>query len=147
MDLWRQNDDTFCRNNAIPPPGFSADVPPPQRLKPCFVNLAGIFMISVLVVGFNEPIELSIKEHVEEQKNKELEKEKLQTKLAFLRNQVSPHFLMNTFNNIHALIDLNRENAKETIVKLSRLNPSGLFLMKRLFYRFLKIKWVNFRLF
>jgi hypothetical protein len=95
LDLWRQIDDTFCRNNAIPPPGFSADVPLPQRLKPCFVNLAGIFMISVLVVGFNAPIELSI----------------------------------------------------ETIVKLSRLNPSGLFLMKRLFYRFLKIKWVNFRLF
>jgi LytS/YehU family sensor histidine kinase len=78
-------------------------------------------MISVLVVGFNATIKLSIKGQAEEQKNKELEKEKLQTELAFLRNQVSPHFLMNTLNNIHALVDLNPEDAKESIVKLSRL--------------------------
>jgi hypothetical protein len=106
----------------MPPPGFSADVPPPpQRLKPWFVNLAEIFMISLLVVGFNATIKLTIKGQVEEQKNKELEKEKLQTELAFLRNQVSPHFLMNTLNNIHALVDLNPEDAKVSIVKLSRL--------------------------
>lgn len=105
----------------MPPPGFFTDVPPPQRFKPWFVNLSEIFMISVLVVGFNATIKLTIKGQVEEQKNKELEKEKLQTELAFLRNQVSPHFLMNTLNNIHALVDLNPENAKESIVKLSRL--------------------------
>jgi len=105
----------------MPPPGFSVDVPPPQPLKPWFVNLSEIFMISVLVVGFNATIKLSIKGQAEEQKNKELEKEKLQTELAFLRNQVSPHFLMNTLNNIHALVDLNPEDAKESIVKLSRL--------------------------
>jgi hypothetical protein len=105
----------------MPPPGFSADVPPPQPMKPWFVNLSEIFMISVLVVGFNATIKLSIKGQAEEQKNKELEKEKLQTELTFLRNQVSPHFLMNTLNNIHALVDLNPENAKESIVKLSRL--------------------------
>jgi len=105
----------------MPPPGFFTDVPPPQRFKPWFVNLAEILMISILVVGFNATIKLTIKGQVEEQKNKELEKEKLQTELAFLRNQVSPHFLMNTLNNIHALVDLNPENAKESIVKLSRL--------------------------
>ncbi len=105
-----------------PSPGFYTDGPlPPQRLKPWFVNLAEFFLISLLVVGFNATIKLSIKGQAEEQKNKELEKEKLQTELTFLRNQVSPHFLMNTLNNIHALVDLNPGVAKESIVKLSRL--------------------------
>lgn len=114
----------------MPPPGFSADVPPPpQRFKPWFVNLPEIFMISVLVVGFNATIKLTIKGQVEEQKNKELEKEKLQTELAFLRNQVSPHFLMNTLNNIHALVDLNPKNAKESKVKsLEEKHPESKFM-------------------
>ena len=79
------------------------------------------FLSSVLVVGFNSAIKLTIKWQDEEQKNKELEKEKLQTELAFLKNQVSPHFFMNTLNNIHALIDINSEDAKNSIIKLSKL--------------------------
>ena len=54
-------------------------------------------------------------------RKKELEKEKLKTELAFLKNQVSPHFFMNTLNNIHALIDINSEDAKESLIKLSKL--------------------------
>jgi uncharacterized protein (DUF2164 family) len=78
-------------------------------------------LVSILVVGFNSAIKLTVKWQEEEQKNKELEKEKLQTELAFLKNQVSPHFFMNTLNNIHALIDINSEDAKESIIKLSKL--------------------------
>jgi len=78
-------------------------------------------LISILVVGFNAAIKLTIKSQEQEQKNKELEKQKLQSELAFLKNQVSPHFFMNTLNNIHALIDVNAENAKESIIKLSKL--------------------------
>jgi LytS/YehU family sensor histidine kinase len=41
--------------------------------------------------------------------------------MAFLKNQVSPHFFMNTLNNIHALIDIDAEEAKDSIIKLSKL--------------------------
>lgn len=78
-------------------------------------------LVSILVVGFNSAIKLTVKWQDEEQKNKELEKEKLQTELNFLKNQVSPHFFMNTLNNIHALIDINSEDAKESVIKLSKL--------------------------
>jgi len=78
-------------------------------------------LVSILVVGFNAAIKLTVKWQDEEQKNKELEKEKLQTELALLKNQVSPHFFMNTLNNIHALIDINSEDAKESLIKLSKL--------------------------
>ena len=45
----------------------------------------------------------------------------MEIQLAFLRNQISPHFFMNTLNNIHALIDINTEDAKESVIKLSKL--------------------------
>ena len=41
--------------------------------------------------------------------------------LTILRNQIGPHFLMNTLNNIYALTDLNTFKAKEAIMKLSKL--------------------------
>ena len=50
-----------------------------------------------------------------------LEKENLQYRLESLRYQINPHFFMNTLNNIHALVDLSPEKAKESIVELSRL--------------------------
>ncbi|HKI87435.1 MAG TPA: histidine kinase, partial [Draconibacterium sp.] len=93
----------------------------PLRMRPWFVNFVDTVVASILVIGFNAAIKLTVKWQEEEQKNRLLEKEKLQTELAFLRNQVSPHFFMNTLNNIHALIDVNTEDAKESIVKLSRL--------------------------
>ena len=115
------------RTAEMPPPLHSPipveEMPALQtmRLRIWLMLLFEDFITSVLVVGFNSAIKLTIKWQHEEQKNKELEKEKLQTELAFLRNQVSPHFLMNTLNNIHALIDVNAENAKESIIKLSKL--------------------------
>jgi len=55
------------------------------------------------------------------EQQKELEKEKLNSELAFLKNQVSPHFFFNTLNNIYALIEVNSNNAQEAVLKLSKL--------------------------
>lgn len=48
-------------------------------------------------------------------------REAIQTELNFLKNQISPHFFMNTLNNIHALIDYAPDVAKETVISLSRM--------------------------
>lgn len=101
-----------------PPMGIGQEPRGPQPWHKRFIDNT---LVSILVVGFNAAIKLTIKWQDEEQKNKELEKEKLQTELAFLKNQVSPHFFMNTLNNIHALIDINSEDAKESLIKLSKL--------------------------
>ena len=50
-----------------------------------------------------------------------MEKENVENQLAFLRNQVSPHFFMNTLNNIHSLIDIDSTEAKDSVIRLSRL--------------------------
>jgi two-component system, LytTR family, sensor kinase len=56
-----------------------------------------------------------------EKRQKELEKEKLNSELAFLKSQISPHFFFNTLNNIYALIGINTEDSQIAILKLSRM--------------------------
>jgi len=56
-----------------------------------------------------------------QQKKKELEGEKLKSKLMVLINQNNPHFIFNVLNNIDSLITSKPAKASETINKLSGL--------------------------
>ena len=108
----------------LPPPPEHKDFRPPHpgnnqssRMPP-FTNL---LILSVLVVGFDTGLRTSTKWATTEKEKIKLAKEKVESQLAFLQNQVSPHFFMNTLNNIHALVDIDTEEAKEAIIKLSRM--------------------------
>ena len=50
---------------------------------------------------------------------KELEKQNLQSELAMLKNQINPHFLFNTLNNIDSLIKSNPDHASQSLIELS----------------------------
>ena len=50
---------------------------------------------------------------------KELEKQNLQSELALLKNQINPHFLFNTLNNIDSLIKSNPDHASKSLLELS----------------------------
>jgi len=50
---------------------------------------------------------------------KELERQNIQSELAVLKNQINPHFLFNTLNNIDSLIKSNPSRASQTLVELS----------------------------
>jgi two-component system LytT family sensor kinase len=54
-------------------------------------------------------------------RQQELEKEKLDTELKFLKSQMNPHFLFNTINSIFVLIHKNPKMASESLVKFSDL--------------------------
>lgn len=56
-----------------------------------------------------------------EELQKETEKERLNSELAFLKNQISPHFFFNTLNNIYSLISINAEDSQKAVLKLSKL--------------------------
>ena len=94
---------------------------PEQHNKPPHKVLIDNLIIAILVVGAGTASKLVTKWLEEEKLRKDIEKEQLKTNLALLRHQVSPHFFMNTLNNIHALIDINAEQAKDAIVRLSTL--------------------------
>lgn len=88
---------------------------------PLYMIFAYNVIISILIIGFNASMKITSKWLKDDQKRKDLEKEYLQSKLTFLQHQVSPHFFMNTLNNIHALIDYSKEDAKEAVLRLSKL--------------------------
>jgi len=50
-----------------------------------------------------------------------LETEKLSTELKFLKNQINPHFLFNSLNNIYVLTRKRPQEASETVLLLSDL--------------------------
>jgi two-component sensor histidine kinase len=104
-----------------PPPRGQLDHPPrPQRpfnIPPLFNTI----IISFLVVGFDTGLRMMVRWSKLEQEKTVLEKENVQSQLAFLRTQISPHFFMNTLNNIHSQIDIDTEDAKDSIIKLSKL--------------------------
>jgi two-component system LytT family sensor kinase len=54
-----------------------------------------------------------------QQRQQELEKERLNAELAFLRSQVNPHFLFNTINDIYSLSYKQSPLAPEALLKLS----------------------------
>jgi hypothetical protein len=105
---------------SLPPDPILGRQPLPDG-KPPLPQLFDSIIIAVLTVAAGAAWQLLAKWLGEERLRKELEKEQLKTNLALLRHQVSPHFFMNTLNNIHALIDIDSELAKDAIVRLSTL--------------------------
>ena len=97
----------------LPPPMEGAGYPVPP-----FANL---LIMSVLLIGFDTGLVFSMKWMQSEQNRLKIEKESMENKMAFLQNQISPHFFMNTLNNIHALIDISSEEAQGAIIKLSEI--------------------------
>nr|WP_320120664.1 histidine kinase [uncultured Marinifilum sp.] len=78
-------------------------------------------IIAFLVLGFNNAIKLGIQNQKEDLQREEKEKIHLETELSFLRQQISPHFFMNTLNNIHALIEMDQAKAQKSVIELSKL--------------------------
>lgn len=120
--------------NMPPPLGINHSIRPmhpPEFGNPPSLNKPGkhgpipgwtnLLIFSLLLVGFDTGIRSSFKLLDTEKEKAKLEKENVENQLAFLRNQISPHFFMNTLNNIHALIDIDSEEAKTSIISLSKL--------------------------
>jgi sensor histidine kinase YesM len=78
-------------------------------------------IFGILTVGVNNAIKIAANWEKDKRKLEHLENENLKIQLTHLQQQVSPHFFMNTLNNIHSLVDIDTEQAKEAIIKLSVL--------------------------
>ena len=71
--------------------------------------------------GANLGIKSYFRSREDRKRLEKLERENLEQQLEYLRYQINPHFFMNTLNNIHALVDINPEQAKDTILELSKM--------------------------
>ena len=63
----------------------------------------------------------SISLQLAERSNRETTIQRVEARLSNLRMQTSPHFLLNTLNNIYALIEFDQEKAQKAVSSLSNL--------------------------
>lgn len=113
----------------IGPPHPSGLSNPPQEIHlentfnilPFLGTILNNLISALLIIGSSTAFELEYKWRSEQKLRKDAEKEQLKTNLALLRHQVSPHFFMNTLNNIHSLIEMDKEKAQDAIERLSTL--------------------------
>ena len=78
-------------------------------------------IILILMIGMNLGLKYYFRHKQDRERLRKLERQNLEQQLEYLKYQINPHFLMNTLNNIHALVDIDPEQAKETIVELSKI--------------------------
>lgn len=78
-----------------------------------------------IIYGFSAAlaaiIRMSQKWHIAEIGRQKAELKRTEAELKNLRHQINPHFLLNTLNNIYALIAFDSEKAQQAVQDLSRL--------------------------
>ena len=91
--------------------------------KASFTDLAWYWnvLLGLFMFGANSAIKMMFKSIQDDQKIMALERQSLRAEMDYLKYQINPHFFMNTLNNIHALIDIDTEAAKETVIELSKM--------------------------
>ncbi len=74
-----------------------------------------------LMTGLSLALKMTVRWFEVDNERKELAKAKSEAELQNLKNQINPHFLLNTLNNIYALIEFNPPKAQQAVVDLSKL--------------------------
>lgn len=77
--------------------------------------------IYTLTAALSVAIKMTGRWYESEAKRKELESIHTEAELKNLKNQLNPHFLFNTLNNIYSLIGLSQDKAQEAVHQLSKL--------------------------
>lgn len=115
-------------NEGLMPPNMGPHAGnPPPRPHPASPEVFVRIMLGLMMYGANIGIRFYFKSQQDEAENMEREKQNLNKELEFLTYQISPHFFMNTLNNIYALIDIDKEKAKNTVIELSRMMRFALY--------------------
>jgi len=98
-------------------PDLSRDHGPRIKFPRYFWAILTLILIIALAVAVRM---IQRWQHIEEAR-KEAEAARAEAELSNLRNQMNPHFLLNTLNNIYALIAFDQDKAQEAVSELSKL--------------------------
>lgn len=88
---------------------------------PPWVFLTRDIISMVFVASLSVAIRMSLRWRKTESARKEAEKSRSEAELKNLKNQLNPHFLLNTLNNIYALIAFDTDKAQDAVQELSKL--------------------------
>ncbi len=90
-----------------------------QHFPPKIFFIVRGFLTFVFVIAASVALRLSLKWRQSERARAEAELRQSQAELKNLKNQINPHFLLNTLNNIYALTAFDSEKAQHAIHELS----------------------------
>ena len=79
------------------------------------------FILFGLIAALAATIRMSKKWHEAELGRQKAELKRIEAELKNLHNQINPHFLLNTLNNIYALIAFDTDKAQQAVQELSKL--------------------------
>lgn len=94
--------------------------PSPSAIFWIFIKVRNFLSLS-FIAALAVFISLSKEVRKSEVARKQLEVDHKEAELRNLRNQINPHFLLNTLNNIYALTGFNVDKAQEAILELSKM--------------------------
>lgn len=93
----------------------------PGRPESPLIRTFFMILIQCFFVGLSVAVKVTGQWYEEKQRVQELEKAKAEAELQELKNQLNPHFLFNSLNNIYALIDLDKDKAQVSIISLCEM--------------------------
>ena len=91
------------------------------NIPPHLVFIFRDMVSMVLTIGLAVAIRMIGRWSQIEDERRETEKSKTEAELKNLRSQMNPHFLLNTLNNIYALIAFDSDKAQQAVQELSKL--------------------------
>jgi two-component sensor histidine kinase len=84
-------------------------------------HILGYSSSAIFMIFFSLGLKVLERQSKIKKVQEEMEWEKLNSELAFLKNQISPHFFFNTLNNIYSLISISQDDSQKAVLKLSKL--------------------------
>ena len=102
-------------------PDFHRPPPPPRMFMDQFLFLSRNVALYVLVAGASVALRMTGRWYRAEAERKDLEHRRSEAELQNLRQQLNPHFLFNTLNNIYSLIQIDPPRAQSAVHDLSHL--------------------------
>lgn len=85
------------------------------------MNQQNIFLVLFTIAGGTTIIKIISDWQRHQRDRKELETQRMQSEIKFLKSQINPHFLFNTLNSLYALTLKKSDKAPEIVIKLSEM--------------------------
>ena len=100
---------------------------------PHFWNVKIIYKVIDLIYIASLPMMFKVyqQQHLQEKRATQLVEQQLEAELKILKNQLHPHFLFNTLNNLYAMVLTHHPHAAEVVVRLSNMMSYMLYECER----------------
>ena len=131
-------------------------VSPSKKMSFSDLEIYWNILLGIFMTGANTGIKLIYQSIRDEQIMDSLKRQNLIVEMEYLKYQINPHFFMNTLNNIHSLIDIDADCAKNAIIDLSKMmryvlydsGSEGISLQKDIYFlnnyiELMRIRYAN----